>query len=65
MKGLNHIKVTFAVPKNYKLLAVPMFELYDNMARYGAQIASLPFLLSRVSFNPLSGNEDGDSVCVE
>ncbi len=24
----------FAVPKNMKLLAVPLFELYDNVQRY-------------------------------
>ena len=40
----------FAVPKNFKLLAVPLFELYDNAARYGALIASLPHLISRYDF---------------
>jgi cleavage and polyadenylation specificity factor subunit 5 len=34
-----------AVPKNLKLLAVPLFELYDNGARYGSQLAALPHLL--------------------
>merc|ERR1712232_87059 len=28
-------KCAFAVPKNFKLLAVPLFELYDNPAQYG------------------------------
>jgi len=34
-----------------KLLAVPLFELYDNSARYGPQLAALPHLLSRFIFN--------------
>jgi cleavage and polyadenylation specificity factor subunit 5 len=37
----------FAVPKNHKLLAVPLFELFDNSARYGPQIAAIPHLLGR------------------
>mmetsp|Transcript_25243 Transcript_25243/g.34784 ORF Transcript_25243/g.34784 Transcript_25243/m.34784 type:complete len:132 (-) Transcript_25243:305-700(-) len=40
-------KCTFAVPKNFKLLAVPLFELYDKKERYGPSIASIPHLLSR------------------
>ena len=39
-----------SVPKNMKLLAVPLFELYDNTARYGPQLAAIPHLLSRYSF---------------
>lgn len=38
------------VPKNLKLLAVPLFELYDNVARYGPLIAALPSFLSRLRF---------------
>jgi len=38
------------VPKNLKLLAVPLFELYDNAHRYGPVIASLPQLLARIKF---------------
>ena len=41
---------TFSVPKNMKLLAVPLFELYDNSARYGPQLAALPHLLSRFNY---------------
>ena len=37
----------FAVPKNYKLVAAPLFELYDNAQGYGPVIASLPQQLSR------------------
>ena len=33
-----------------KLLAVPLFELYDNSARYGPQLAAIPHLLSRYNF---------------
>ncbi|KAJ3170810.1 hypothetical protein HK101_011324 [Irineochytrium annulatum] len=39
-----------SVPKNMKLLAVPLFELYDNAARYGPQLSALPHLLSRFNF---------------
>ena len=35
-------KHAFAVPKNYKLVAVPLCDLYDNAAQYGPVIASLP-----------------------
>lgn len=38
------------VPKNMKLLAVPLFELYDNSARYGGQLSSIPLYLSKYSF---------------
>jgi cleavage and polyadenylation specificity factor subunit 5 len=39
-----------SVPKNMKLLAIPLFELYDNAVRYGPQLAALPHLLSRYNF---------------
>ena len=39
-----------SVPKNMKLLAVPLFELYENNARYGPQLAAIPHLLSRYNF---------------
>lgn len=38
----------FAVPSNFKLLAIPLFELYDNPARYGPIIASIPHMLARL-----------------
>jgi len=40
----------FAVPRNLKLLAVPLFELYDNAQRYGPIISSIPQVLSRFNF---------------
>eukprot|EP01061_Rhynchopus_euleeides_P014435 TRINITY_DN25014_c1_g1_i1.p2 TRINITY_DN25014_c1_g1~~TRINITY_DN25014_c1_g1_i1.p2 ORF type:complete len:204 (+),score=68.24 TRINITY_DN25014_c1_g1_i1:121-732(+) len=40
-------KFQFAVPKNMKLLAVPLFDLYENTRRYGSVLASLPQALSR------------------
>jgi len=43
-------KALFAVPRNYKLVAAPLFELYDNSAGYGPIIASLPVALSRIQF---------------
>jgi cleavage and polyadenylation specificity factor subunit 5 len=33
-----------------KLLAIPLFELYDNAARYGPQLSAIPHLLSRYNF---------------
>ncbi|KAI9206252.1 Cleavage/polyadenylation specificity factor subunit 5 [Polychytrium aggregatum] len=44
-------KKLLSVPKNMKLLAVPLFELYDNAARYGPQLSALPHLLSRCNFD--------------
>jgi len=43
-------KALFAVPKNYKLVAAPLFELYDNSNGYGPVIASLPQCMSRFNF---------------
>jgi len=43
-------KALFAVPKNYKLVAAPLFELYDNPQGYGPVIAALPQALSRFNF---------------
>ena len=49
-----------SVPKNMKLLAVPLFELYDNTARYGPQLSAIPHLLSRFNFEFV--DEEGN-VC--
>ena len=49
-----------SVPKNMKLLAVPLFELYDNTARYGPQLSAIPHLLSRYNFEFV--DEEGN-VC--
>jgi len=43
-------KAYFAVPRNYKLVAAPLFELYDNAQGYGPIIASLPQTLGRFNF---------------
>ena len=45
-----------------KLLAVPLFELYDNTARYGPQLSAIPHLLSRYNFEFV--DENGDAVAV-
>jgi len=50
------------VPKNMKLLAVPLFELYDNTARYGPQLSAIPHLLSRYNFEFV--NEAGEVVAM-
>lgn len=44
----------FAIPKNLKILAVPLFELYDNVQRYGPVISAIPLQLSRFAFNLVS-----------
>jgi hypothetical protein len=46
LMGMFFLEV-LAVPKNMKLLAIPLFELYDNAARYGPQLSAIPHLLSR------------------
>ncbi|CAJ0830217.1 12816_t:CDS:2 [Entrophospora sp. SA101] len=43
-------KKILSVPRNMKLLAVPLFELYDNAQRYGPQLSAIPHLLSRFNF---------------
>ena len=40
-----------------KLLAVPLFELYDNTARYGPQLSAIPHYLSRYRIEYV--DEDG------
>ena len=45
-----------------KLLAVPLFELYDNTARYGPQLSAIPHLLSRYNFEFV--NEAGEVVAM-
>lgn len=50
------------MPKNMKLLAVPLFELYDNTARYGPQLSAIPHLLSRYNFEFV--DENGKVVAV-
>ena len=51
-----------SVPKNMKLLAVPLFELYDNTARYGPQLSAIPHYLSRYNFECV--DEEGNGVAV-
>lgn len=41
-----------------KLLAVPLFELYDNTARYGPQLSAIPHLLSRYNFEFVDDNDN-------
>ncbi|KAI8848761.1 cleavage and polyadenylation specific factor 5 [Chytridium lagenaria] len=43
-------KKLLSVPKNMRTAAVPLFELYDNAARYGPQLSALAHLLSRFNF---------------
>lgn len=51
-------KKVLTVPKNMKLLAVPLFELYDNSARYGVQLSSIPSYLSKYNFEFVDENDN-------
>ncbi len=42
-------KLVLSVPKNLKVIAVPIFELYKQEARYGDLISGLPVCLSRLN----------------
>lgn len=50
------------MPKNMKLFAVPLFELYDNTQRYGPQLSAIPHLLSRYNFECV--DEDDNVVAI-
>ncbi|PRP78912.1 hypothetical protein PROFUN_13288 [Planoprotostelium fungivorum] len=43
----------FTLPKNIKLVAVPLFELYDNGRHYGPIISSIPQMLGRFNLSYL------------
>ena len=43
-------KAKFAVAKNRKFIAVPLFELYNNASTFGNSITSIPHLVSRFNF---------------
>lgn len=43
-----------------KLLAVPLFELYDNSQRYGPQLSAIPHYLSRYRWEFV--DEEGEVV---
>lgn len=40
-------EMKFVVPRNYKLVAAPFFEIYNNSDNYGNVISSIPGLVSR------------------
>lgn len=44
-------KFAFSVPKNMQLVAVPLYEMFNNPDEFGNVIASLPTLLSRFHMN--------------
>jgi len=60
--NVDSVTEVLSVPKNMKLLAVPLFELYDNTARYGPQLSAIPHLLSRYNFEFV--DEQGNIVAV-
>ncbi|MED6117508.1 Pre-mRNA cleavage factor Im subunit 2, partial [Stylosanthes scabra] len=44
------------VPENIQLVAVPLFELYDNVQNYGAVLSSIPQQLSRFELRRIINN---------
>ncbi|KAI9189662.1 hypothetical protein H9P43_001095 [Blastocladiella emersonii ATCC 22665] len=42
---------TLWIPRNLRLMAVPLFELSENSARFGNQLSAIPHNLSRFKFN--------------
>ncbi|PWZ04324.1 Pre-mRNA cleavage factor Im subunit 1 [Zea mays] len=44
----------FIVPRNMKLLAVPLSQIHGNAQVYGPIVAGIPSLLSKFSFNVIS-----------
>nr|XP_016489374.1 PREDICTED: pre-mRNA cleavage factor Im 25 kDa subunit 1-like [Nicotiana tabacum] len=46
-----HESCKFIVPKNLKLLAVPLCQVHENFKTYGPIIAGVPQLLSKFSYN--------------
>lgn len=46
--------MALACPKNFELVAIPLFELYDNASCYGPIIASIPHVLARFNLVPVS-----------
>lgn len=43
-------KAKFAIPRNRKLMAVPIYELHNASATFGQFLASIPHLISRFTF---------------
>lgn len=43
--------LTFSVPSDYRLVTVPLFEIFDNAPKYGNVIAGIPHTLSRLHMN--------------
>lgn len=50
------------VPRNFKLIAVPLFELYDHASKYGPVISAIPMLLSRLQFTLAQANTPSSTV---
>lgn len=50
------------VPRNFKLIAVPLFELYDHASKYGPVISAIPTLLSRLQFTLAQANSSTAAV---
>jgi cleavage and polyadenylation specificity factor subunit 5 len=51
------MQMLLTVPSNMQLIAVPLCDLYDNVQKYGPQLAALPQMLSRFNFIYLAKKE--------
>ena len=48
-RGVRRGWQTFAIAKNRNLVAVPLYELYDNHQHYGPVIAAIPLAIARLT----------------
>ncbi|KNC48262.1 cleavage and polyadenylation specific factor 5 [Thecamonas trahens ATCC 50062] len=53
-------KRTFAIPSNYRLTAVPFFDLFNNQGQYSNLLASVPHLFSRYTITFASADDDDE-----
>jgi hypothetical protein len=47
-----------AVPGNFKLIAVPLYDLFENAKRYGQQLSKIPECISRFNFDLIEPEGD-------
>lgn len=52
----------FSVSREFNLIAVPLFEIFEGSSRFGSLVASLPLVLSKTELLPVPRNESLDNV---
>jgi len=52
------------VSREFNLIAVPLFEIFESSSRFGSLVAGLPHLLSRFELLPVpaAASHNGDVV---